>query len=97
MDEVNSEQFTELVEVIKKLAETLYQVFIEVCNLIKTFFQILRELFAHTEWDMACKWCGNGSNMRDIRGNCPSCGGPRPRLFLNGVTHETELVRCERR
>lgn len=31
----------------------------------------------YTEEEGVCEFCGNKSELRDFRGNCISCGGPR--------------------
>lgn len=35
------------------------------------------KVYTNVDEEDPCEFCGNLSRMRDARGNCPACGGPR--------------------
>lgn len=71
----NDVDFDLLAENMRRLTDALSEVAKIVSEAVRRFLEFIRSLFSSLD---KCDWCGNMSNLRDARGNCPSCGGSRP-------------------
>ena len=71
----NEIDFGALSENMRRLSDALIECFKIVAEAVRRFLEFVRSLFSSLD---KCEWCGNMSHLRDVRGNCPSCGGTRP-------------------